>query len=159
MKSKQRLLAAIRGEAVDRIPWSPFLAYYWEHLPLETQQIGQFEYFRQMGADPLLRGFHTLYKRIYKDCEIEDKVIGRESFRTFRTPVGTLTERSVRSDNGNTWFLVDHPVKTAEDFKILQYIHEHLVIEPDMERFNADLEFYGDDDLQRLYEALNALKF
>ena len=147
MKSKQRLLAAIRGEAIDRIPWSPFLAYYWEHLPLETQKIGQFEYFRQMGADPLLRGFHTLYKRIYKDCEIEDKVIGRESFRTFRTPVGTLTERSVRSDNGNTWFLVDHPVKTAEDFKILQYIHEHLVIEPDMERFNADLEFYGDDAL------------
>ena len=147
MKSKQRLLAAIRGEAVDRIPWSPFLAYYWEHLPLETQKIGQFEYFRQMGADPLLRGFHTLYKCTYKNCEIADKVIGRESFRTFRTPVGTLTERSVRSDNGNTWFLVDHPVKTAEDFKILQYIHEHLVIEPDMERFNADLKLYGDDAL------------
>ena len=36
MKSKQRLLSAIRGEPVDRIPWSPFLAYYWEHLPPEA---------------------------------------------------------------------------------------------------------------------------
>jgi uroporphyrinogen-III decarboxylase len=147
MKSRQRLLAAIRGEATDRVPWSPFLAYYWEHLPLETQKMGQFEYLRQMGADPLLRGFHTLYRCDYNNCEIEDKVVGRESFRTFRTPVGTLTERSVRSDMGNTWFLVDHPVKTAEDFKVLQYIHEHMTIVPDMERFNADMKQFGDDAL------------
>ena len=147
MKSRHRLLSAIRGEPIDRVPWSPFLAYYWEHLPLQTQKMGQFEYFRQMGADPLLRGSHSLYKCIYKNCEIEEKVIGRESFRTFRTPVGQLAERSVRSDAGNTWFLVDHPVKTAEDFKILQYMHEHLVIEPDMKRFEADLKLYGDDAL------------
>lgn len=147
MKSRQRLLAAIRGEPVDRIPWSPFLAYYWEHLPPETQKMGQFQYLRQMGADPLLRGFHTLFKCTYKNCEITDKLVGRESFRTFATPVGCLTERSVRSDGGNTWFLVDHPVKTVEDFKVLQYIHEHMVIEPAMEHFEADLALCGDDAL------------
>ena len=147
MKSKQRLLAAIRGEAVDRIPWSPFLAYYWEHLPAETQKMGQFQYLRQMGADPLLRGFHTLYTCTYQNCEITDKVVGNEGFRTFTTPVGRLVERSVLSGKGNTWFLVDHPVKTAEDFKVLQYIHEHMVITPNMDGFNRDLEFYGDDAL------------
>ena len=147
MKSRHRLLAAIRGESVDRIPWSPFLAYYWEHLPLETQKMGQFEYFRQMGADPLLRGFHTLFQCTYNNCQIRDKLVGKENFRSFETPVGTLTERSVLSATGNTWFLVDHPVKTAEDFKILQYMHEHMVIEPDMERFHADLKLYGDDAL------------
>ena len=147
MKSRQRLLGAIRGEAIDRVPWSPFLAYYWEHLPAQTQKMGQFEYLQQMGADPLLRGFHCLYRSVYKNCEIEDKVVGRESFRTFRTPVGSLTERSVLSENGNTWFLVDHPVKTAEDFKILQYIHEHMVIEQDSARFEEDLKLYGDDAL------------
>ena len=147
MKSKQRLLSAIRGEPVDRIPWSPFLAYYWEHLPPETQKMGQFEYLRQMGADPLLRGFHTLFQCTYKNCEIEEKLVGKESFRTYRTPVGSLTERSVLSAKGNTWFLVDHPVKTAEDFKILQYIHEHMVIEPDKARFEADYKLYGDDAL------------
>ena len=147
MKSRHRLLAAIRGESVDRTPWSPFLAYYWEHLPLETQKMGQFEYFRQMGADPLLRGFHTLFQCTYNNCQIRDKLVGKENFRSFETPVGTLTERSVLSATGNTWFLVDHPVKTAEDFKILQYMHEHMVIEPDMERFHADLKLYGDDAL------------
>jgi len=147
MRSRQRLLSAIRGEPVDRVPWSPFLAYYWEHLPLETQKMGQFEYFRQMGADPLLRGFHVLSKCTYHNCEIEEKRIGKESFRTYRTPVGSLHERSVLSDRGNTWFLVDHPVKTAEDFKILQYIHEHMVIEPDPARFEADCKQFGDDAL------------
>ena len=147
MKSRQRLLGAIRGESIDRVPWSPFLAYYWEHLPLETQKMGQFEYFRQMGADPLLRGFHILYKCTYKNCEIQEKKVGGEFFRTFRTPVGTLTERSVLSDVGNTWYLVDHPVKTTEDLKVLQYIHEHMVFEPDMEQFEADLKLYGDDAL------------
>lgn len=147
MKSRQRLLGAIRGDAIDRMPWSPFLAYYWEHLPAGIQKMGQFEYLRQMGADPLLRGFHCLSNCIYKNCEIIDKVVGREHFRTFHTPVGDLTERSVRSDLGETLFLVDHPVKTAEDFKILQYIHENMVIAPDMERFEQDFKLYGDDAL------------
>lgn len=147
MKSKQRLLAAIRGEAVDRIPWSPFLAYYWEHLPPQTQSMGQFAYLKQMGADPLLRGFHTLCKCTYRNCEIEEKAAGHEFFRTYRTPVGTLAERYVLSTIGQTQFLVDHPVKTPEQFRVLQYLHEHLYIEPDMGRFEEDYQLFGDDAL------------
>lgn len=33
MTPKQRLLAAIQGNPIDRVPWSPFLAYWWEAQP------------------------------------------------------------------------------------------------------------------------------
>lgn len=147
MRSKERLLAALRGEKLDRTPWSPFLAYYWEHLPQDVQKMGQFAYMKQMGADPLLRGFHHLAGYTYRNVEIEQKVAGKEQFCTYHTPVGSITERFVFSPAGETWFIADHPVKTAEDFKILQYIYENTVIAPDFERFESDMRLYGDDAL------------
>lgn len=40
MTSKQRLLAAIRGEEVDHVPFSPFLAYYFDFLPKSVRKKG-----------------------------------------------------------------------------------------------------------------------
>lgn len=147
MKSRERLLAVLRGQKTDRIPWSPFLAYYWEHLPRDVQSMGQFAYLRQMGGDPLLRGFHHLASYTYRNCELQHKTVGNERFCTYHTPVGSITERFVYSPAGDTWFIADHPVKTTEDFKILQYIYEHTVITPDFERFEVDKRQYGDDAL------------
>ena len=147
MKSRQRLLAAIRGEEIDRVPWSPFLAYYWESLPQDVRKMGQFEYMRGMGADPLLRGFHSLARGEYVNCEITEKRVGREIFRRFETPVGTLQERAVYSPGGDTTFLVDHPVATPEQFKILTYIYEHMRVVRDSAAFDEDFRRYGDDAL------------
>lgn len=147
MKSRQRLLGAIRGTEIDRVPWSPFLAYYWESLPEEIQRKGQFAYLQEMGADPLLRGFHTLSRFAYKNCNEYEKRVGNEIFQTIETPVGKLEFRSVFSPSGSTTFVVDHPVKTPEDFKILQYLYEHMEITPDAKDFEGDFRLYGDDAL------------
>lgn len=147
MKSRQRLLGALRGEKIDRIPWSPFLAYYFENLPREIQKKGQFDYFQKMGADPLLRGFHRLTKCTFQNCDIEEKSAGRDRFVIYHTPVGDLVEKYIYSPDGNTTFLVGHPVETVEQFQTLQYMYEHMTIEPDMEAFEADFKRYGDDAL------------
>ena len=81
MKSRQRLLGALRGEKIDRTPWSPFLAYYFENLPEEIRKKGQFDYFQKMGADPLLRGFHRLTRYTFRSCEIERRSAGSDSAR------------------------------------------------------------------------------
>ena len=73
MKSRQRLLGALLGKPVDRTPWSPFLSYYWQSLPQDVQERGQFTYLKAMGADPLLRGFYTLSDCRYTNCEIKEK--------------------------------------------------------------------------------------
>ncbi len=147
MRSRRRLLAALRGEETDRVPWSPFLAYYFESLPEAVRRKGQFDYLRAMGADPLLRGFHRLTRCTFRGCEREETVRGRERFVTWRTPVGSLTERYVYSPGGDTTFLTGHPVETAEQFKTLTYLFEHLRVEPDTEAFEADLRRFGDDAL------------
>jgi len=147
MQSRQRLLNAIRGKETDRVPWSPFLAYYWESLPKDVQARGQFEYLKEMGADPLLRGSHQLTRCVYHNCEIHETATTQEKAVVYTTPVGALTERYVYSASGDTFFLVDHPVENAEQFKTLQYIFEHMTIEPNMEAFERDLAYYGDDAL------------
>ena len=60
MSSKERIMNAILGKETDHTPWSPFLAYYWEHLPEADRSCGQVKYMKKMGADPLLRGFNYL---------------------------------------------------------------------------------------------------
>jgi hypothetical protein len=61
MTSRERLLASLRGDPVDRVAWSPFLAYWWEHQPQAIQARGQVWFFREIGADALLRGFVTAF--------------------------------------------------------------------------------------------------
>ena len=147
MQSRSRLLGAIRGEEIDRVPWSPFLAYYWESLPADVRAGGQYRYLREMGADPLLRGFQSLTKCTFTHCDIRENRIGRELYRTYDTPVGALTEKYVYSERGDTTFLVTHPVETAEQFRTLQYLHEHMTIERDTAAFDAERARCGDGAL------------
>ena len=147
MTSKERLLRAIRGQETDRVPWSPFLAYYWEHLPIEVQKKGQEIYLKQMGADPLLRGFHTLFHADVKNCEFRSNTCGNKRIDVCETRVGTLTEEYTYSETANSWFLTGHPVKEEEDFKILQYLAENTVLTPDYERFLQDYHALGEDGL------------
>lgn len=147
MTAKERILAALRGEETDRIPWSPFLAYFWEAQPKSTQDTGMLKFYEEIGADPLFRGCKALYETTYKNSSIETKIDINEKFITYDTPAGKLTEKYVFTPNTNSWFLLDHPVKTREDFKILTYLYEDTVLKPDMEGFLQDYGNLGEKGL------------
>lgn len=122
MTAKERLLNAIRGKETDRTPWSPFLAYWWEAQPEAVTAQGQLAYMESVGADPLLRGFAAqgnLQRNGVNILHSRNAGIQRE---TWETPVGALHFTHRLSPQGNTWFLVEHPVKTAEDLKTLQWV-------------------------------------
>ena len=55
MTSKERIIAALNGDEVDHIPFSPFLAYVWESFPEKIQEEGQLAFHHLVGADPLWR--------------------------------------------------------------------------------------------------------
>ena len=161
MTSRERLLAALRGQDVDRLPWSPFLAYWWEHQPKELQDLGQIRFFRELGADALLRGFTTpfscsdlwgqssynTFSQRIPNCEVRRSEFGDDVRVWFETPVGTLTQLGRRSEIGNTRFLIEHPVKRQEDYKILSYIVERMVIVPDYTAVENEIAAVGDDGL------------
>lgn len=136
---KQRILNALKGLETDRTPWSPFLAYYWEALPASVQEKGQLAYLQAMGADPLLRGSHQLFQVHYKNCNIIESQNGGKKVVRHETPVGSLETVYTYAESADSWFLTGHPVEEEEDFKILQYIFEHIEITENLSGFEEDV--------------------
>ena len=106
MRSKERLLTVIRGGEVDHVPFSPFLAYWWDFAPSSVTCNGQFAFLRELGADPLLRGFQTSFTNSdilgleedmynvsddFPGCQIIRQTNSTEKKVTWSTPVGDLT--------------------------------------------------------------------
>jgi uroporphyrinogen-III decarboxylase len=161
MTSRERLLAALRGEAVDRLPWSPFLAYWWDYQTQAVQKRGQVPFFRELGADALLRGFITAFtcsdiQGISQYAGFTLPVPGVEFRREekgnlwrieFITPVGQLVSTAQYSPDGNTRFMVEHPVKSKEDYKILRYIVERMLIQPDYGVVQREIAEVGEGGL------------
>ena len=147
MKPKERLLNSIKGKEIDRTAFSPFLAYFWNSLSDAERKGGQAEYLKSVGADPLLRGTHQLYKTKYKNCEVSTVDKNFEKFVTYTTPVGEIKEEHTYVKSANTWFLTDHAVKTPEDFKVLTYINENMQVTPDYQPFESEYKALGDDGL------------
>jgi uroporphyrinogen-III decarboxylase len=161
MTCQERLLAALRGQAVDRVPWSPFLAYWWEHQPIAVQERGQPAFLRELGADALLRGFRTPFLasdlmgiRSYETlclpfpgCEVTWQERGDELRVERITPAGTLTLVARQSAVGNTRFVVEHPVKRREDYAVLRYLAEHMLLEPDDAAVQREIDDLGEDGL------------
>ncbi|MEI6211582.1 MAG: uroporphyrinogen decarboxylase family protein [bacterium] len=132
MNSNERLQAALAGQTVDHVPFAPFLAYVWEYFPKEIQDQGQLAFHQHIGADPLWRGAPCPV-RFLSPAEVQTSTFD-ESGRVVtkvQTPVGAIRQASARSEVGNTWFLVEHPLKTEEDYKVQIWIEEHTRLEPD----------------------------
>lgn len=157
MTSRERILHALLGEKTDRIPFSPFLAYWWESQKDALTDRGELEFLESIGADPLFRGHYPMYgkegedivlcKRIIEDCEISTEVNGSTKVTIYHTSKGDLKLGYQYVESGNTWFLVNHPVKEEEDFLILKHIMDSTHLEADYEKFEREVEKLGDRGL------------
>lgn len=145
MKPRERILNSILGKEVDRVAWCPFLAYYWDYLDEDIRQKGQVKYLEDIGADPLIRGSHTLAKPIYKNCEVSENTKGNMRQIKYDTPIGTLSVKYIYSPVGNTWYQTNHPVTSSEDFKILKYIYENIIFEENIISYENDKKKMGED--------------
>lgn len=157
MKSRQRLLAAIKGDEFDHLPWAPNLGYWWGQQGGQIEKQGEVEFIKSVGADPLLRGHYNtygrkkeqilLFKTKYENTEIRRVKKGNKICIYYDTPFGILKFVRGYSANADRWYLEEHGVKTAEDFKILKYIKEDMIIEPFYQKFNSEKAKYIDDAL------------
>ncbi len=136
MTPKQRLIAAITGKPVDRTPWSPFLAYWWEAQSQSRIEAGQLAYLESIGADPLLRGFGSPFTVSYPGVDITVSSSANRRQELWHTPVGDIQLGYTLSAQGNTWFLVDHPIRESRDFQTLTWIYEHASVayNPEIDR-------------------------
>jgi hypothetical protein len=130
MTSSERILGALKTGKVDHTPWSPFLAYWWEQCKDDSiKSRGQAGFLRSIGADPLLRGFCSMFNVRYGVTKVDEVVKGTKKQIRYATPRGTLCAGYEYSAQGDTWFIRDYPVKNAGDFEILCFIAEDTIIE------------------------------
>ncbi|MBS7610554.1 hypothetical protein KEJ19_08420 [Candidatus Bathyarchaeota archaeon] len=139
MEISERVWAVLRGKEPDRIPW----LIYSNHLPR-----GSFE--RRMrnlglGLDVRCRVHRTFMPHV----RVESKVEGNYSYTVYRTPVGELSSKtriglSFQLPEQGSW-IVEHPVKGLEDLRILKFMMEDTVYEPQYETFlQLEEELEGD---------------
>lgn len=167
---KSRVLAALRGETVDRLPYVPRLDLWYlanstaGTLPAKYSGVPMNEIARAEGwafhhrfcdnqLDPayqpqyLHRGINVFYSRdtvfdvvLPKDVEV---VVSRDGARTrveYRTPIGavsTTTHYDVDSQRHGITIpaLVEHLIKTPQDYAPAGYLFEHMDVVPNFERF------------------------
>jgi uroporphyrinogen-III decarboxylase len=157
MTPRQRILAGLRGDPVDRIPWAPNLVYWWEMQDSSVTSKGEIAFLSSIGADPLIRGHYPmqgpgreqlfLFDLKFKRCEVQESERAGEKRVRYTTPVGDLDFLYKYSPAGNTWFLREHGVKTENDFKILAYLKEDSLVTPSFNRFKEAEKSAGDSAL------------
>lgn len=115
--------------------------------------------YRQLGADPLIRAHYPTHTAgdpfrdlfvvdtRYRNCEITEQVKGKVKITQYETKVGTLQSKYMFDPHMKAWFLVEHPLKTCEDYKTLQYIMENAELTLAPEGFNSIVKEYGDEML------------
>jgi uroporphyrinogen-III decarboxylase len=73
----------------------------------------------------LWRGAPCPVRRVCPDVETRQQEQGADLAIETVTPVGSLRIVYRRSEQGNTGFLIEHPLKSKEDFRILTWVEEH----------------------------------
>jgi hypothetical protein len=142
MTTKERMLAVVRGEGHDRVPFVQYSdiggpnAEVWAVIGRENMGILRWqELFR--------------YERPNCRWESDEFLEGeRRGFRTtIHTPVGSLTQTVVRQPNLGVPAVREHYIKEPEDYEVLLYVLKDTIIRDtiaDIERYNAEL---GDNGL------------
>lgn len=162
MSGRERILAALQGKPVDRIPFVPLIdTYSVLDMPAIVQQSmqaaasegywqGMLAAIREIGCDIMLRHVYTTksesgaphlngFGRFEPPVVTSSRMEGSLLVEMVETPIGTLT---------GTWGFTEmvgwipHPIKhlvtNHEELKIFAYAIEHLLLEkpePDFENF------------------------
>jgi hypothetical protein len=136
MNHRERIMAVLRGQATDRIPWNIY-AWILPHTPAA-------ERLRRKGLT--LMGTRSLYRTVYgSDIVIrEDQrdVAGvTHIHKTIETPKGTLTEEStIETGYGSRW-IKKYLITDPEDYAAAEYLARCTTFEPDYEPWlQADAE-------------------
>ncbi|MEK7399390.1 MAG: uroporphyrinogen decarboxylase family protein [Candidatus Poribacteria bacterium] len=145
MTSKERIQSAIEGREVDYLPFSPFLAYVWDYFPEEIRKQGDLAFHKSINADPIWRGAPCPVNAIPPQLEHKSYQEGKLNISEITTPVGKLREGYIPSPEGRTNFLVEHPLKTEEDFKVRLWIEENTRFELNLQPVKNHLAYAGDN--------------
>jgi len=185
MTGRQRILAAFRGEAVDTVPFSPNIYYWFYHhlitgtLPAELAHATHpFDALRLLGADILAR-WDTQWatRQRFMAGEYFDEFRGNSPFAQpavtafnvypphtcerhsrFVTPYGTLSQTWTLSLEAGADFISEYWWKEWSEFKAVRFMLESTVYEFDFAEFSRWVRLVGDDGVMMAHITYSPLK-
>ncbi len=132
MTHTQRILAAARGEMVDKLPFGARIDTWYNYhsahgtLPEKYQGWSETDIIADQGAGAQKR-FFSVCKESFRDMEVITNWEGNWETREYITPIGTCSIKLLWSTNEGPWLAYEHEklFKTAKDYTVIKYILEH----------------------------------
>ena len=145
MTSRERLLAAYRGDEVDRLPyWAKVANPTWRRSqPDSVQAWSTRELLDHIHADGI---FHVPAAVTITRPHIrtEARRNGAVETRVTHTPDGDLTERWTLDPGTQSWHPTEFPVKTVGDLRLLRWKYADVQIEPNPDAAARGLQAKAD---------------
>ena len=155
MNERERVLAVLKGQKPDQIPWLADLDYWMgylrtDHLMQEKYEgRGIYQLSKDLGAGFYLQGYSP-FREIHDYAEtIETQ--GNRRVTTIQTPHGPIQQVETWLPDAYCWAWTDKYVKTWRDLKALRYVYEHTFYEPDYQLAFERYELIGDNGIVLCY--------
>jgi len=137
VNQRQRVLAILRGEQPDQVPWFADLDYYagaLEHRGLRPAgfrtSAEYIDWHRELRAGFYLQGYMP-FREIRRRCTGQVRKAGNRTHRSIQTPAGELTETWLWSDESYSLAPVERLIKSAADLAAYRCLYEDVSYEPD----------------------------
>ena len=140
MNYRERILATIRGEEVDHIPWAPRWELWYDaarrdgRLPEKYRDWHIYDIARDLGMG-IKTHYRTAWREVLHNVEVREHQKGYETLIEYVTPVGTVStvwkSSSELEAQGVRALRIRYPVKKPEDYGPVLYMLEHTEIVPE----------------------------
>ena len=138
---RQDILAVLHGRAPGRVPWT----IHHELLPRGSLE----RCLRDQGLAIIDKGVRP-YREGSRRVTIEERQgwagDTRLILKTWHTPLGELRSRVREGPDGSLW-TEQYPLRSAADFRLLEYISEDTEYRPNDEAVDAAQRALGEDGL------------
>ncbi len=151
MTSRERILAVLRHQKPDRIPWVPNMDYWYEvnrrrdSLPKEFQEFELEDIARNINACIWGRTYEAVYKAKRSRVKVHKKTQNGNIYTIYNTPMGSLYQKDMVRGFGETPFLMEYMIKSKNDLRIARYIVEDTTYHPDYSKFFEREKLIGSD--------------
>jgi len=144
MTRRERFLAAMRFEPLDRIPWAPkmFHGYYLQGQDAKWRAKNWTELADYLDVEMMLFASGGAHR--YSRVEVSAKESDHRRTITYDTPVGALREVMAYSESAREWHPAEPLLKTREDYDTFQFILEDQRFEPDRSAYLEYEKLIGD---------------
>lgn len=137
MTPRERILAILKGEQPDQVPWCGDLDYWANSLITRGLKSRDFiksddyiQWHRDLRVGFYLQGYFP-FKQIYEGCDVKEWTEGHKRFKEIITPIGSVRECWEYIPTSFSEGPIEHFMKSEEDIPVMKFIYENSRFEPD----------------------------